>query len=51
MSTNNEDIGIGGIYDVDSNLSPFSTDKAIKETKERLENNETLTDLIECINF
>ena len=49
FSTNNENIG--GIYDVDGGLSPMATDKAIKETKERLENNETLTDLAECIDY
>ena len=49
ISTNNENIG--GIYDVDNNLSPLATDKAIKETKERLKNNETLTDLAECIDY
>ena len=49
ISSNNSDIG--GINEVDGNLSPLATDEAINKTKTRKEANETLTDLAECIDY
>ena len=49
ISSNNSDIG--GIDEVEGNLSPLATDEAINKTKARKNANETLTDLAECIDY
>ena len=49
ISSNNSEIG--GIDEVEGNLSPLATDEAINKTKARKQANETLTDLAECIDY
>jgi hypothetical protein len=50
ISTNNPEVS--GVADQeDTQLSPLSTDKAIEETKEAQEQNATLTDLAETLDY
>jgi hypothetical protein len=50
LSTNNPEIS-GVSEQEDAQLSPLSTDKAIEETKEAQEQNATLTDLAETLDY
>ena len=50
ISSNNPEIS-GVSENEDTQLSPLSTDKAIEETKEAKEKNETLTDLAEALDY
>ena len=49
ISTENE--GISGVYEVDNNLSPLAIDNAINETKAKIEANETMTELGQCLDY
>ena len=49
VATNNPEVG--GLNDEDGNLSPLETDISINETNNKIEANETMTDLGECLDY
>ena len=49
IATDNPEVG--GLNDEDGNLSPLETDISINETNDKIEANETITELGECLDY